>query len=158
MNSSQSDISQIKIGQHTHGIVGLKHALEALGETHAKQPDEAVANELLRRLSTQNYIPDEAQEKYSRAFVKEFRKYLGQPFVEEKSDLLEIKVLGAGCAICDGLENQIMEALAEIGLAADLEHIRDADRIAEYKVKTTRADHQRQGNELGGSSVKRSNS
>ena len=139
MNPKQSDISKIKIGQHTHGIVGLKHALEALSETHAKQPDEAVAVELLRRLSNMNYIPDNVQEKYGRAFVREFRKYLCQAFAEEKSELLEIKVLGAGCAVCDGLENQIMEALTEIGLAADLEHITDADRIAEYKVKTTPA-------------------
>ena len=43
MNPGQSDISQIKIGRHTYGIVGLKHALEALSETHAKQPDAAVA-------------------------------------------------------------------------------------------------------------------
>ncbi len=139
MNTRQSDISQIKIEQHTYGIVGLKHALEALGETHANQPDEAVAEELLRRLSNKNYIPKIAQEKYGRAFVREFRKYLGQPFAEEKSELLEIKVLGAGCTVCDSLENQIMQALTEIGLAADLEHIRDADRIAEYKVKTTPA-------------------
>ncbi len=139
MKSKQSDITQIKIGQHSHGIVGLKHALEALRETHAKQSDEAVAEELLRRLSNKNYIPDKAQEKYGRAFVREFRKYLGQAFSEEISELLEIKVLGAGCAVCDGLENQIMEALTEIGLAADLEHIRDAGRIAEYKVKTTPA-------------------
>ena len=96
MNPRQSDISQIKIGQRTYGIVGLKHALEALRETHAKQSDEAVAEELLGRLSNKNYIPDKVQEKYGRAFVREFRKYLGQ-------------------------------ALAEIGLAADLEHIRDAE-------------------------------
>jgi len=139
MNPKQSDISQIKIGQHTHGLVGLKHAIEALSETHANQPDEAVAEELLRRLSKENYIPDNVQQKYGRAFAREFRKHLGQPFTEEKSEMLEIKVLGAGCAVCDGLENQIMEVLTEIGLAADLEHIRDADRIAEYKVKTTPA-------------------
>jgi small redox-active disulfide protein 2 len=139
MNPKQSDISQIKIGQHTYGIVGLKHALEALSKTHAKKPDEAVAEELLRQLSNKNYIPEKAQEKYGRAFVREFRKYLGQPFAEEKSGLLEIKILGAGCAVCDGLENQIMAALSEIGLAADLEHIRDDDRIAEYEVKTAPA-------------------
>lgn len=139
MNPRQSDISQIRIGQHTFGIVGLKQAFEALSETHAKQPDGAVAEELLRRLSDKNYIPDTVKEKYSRAFVREFRKYLGQPFTEEKSGLLEIKVLGAGCTVCDGIENQIMEVLADIGLAADLEHIREADRIAEYKVKTTPA-------------------
>ena len=139
MSSRPSDVSQIKIGQHIHGIVGLQHALEELGETHAKQSDEAVVEELLRRLSKNNYIPDNVQEKYGRAFVREFRKYLGQPFAEEKSDLLEIKVLGAGCTVCDGLEQQIMEVLAEIGMAADLEHVRDAERIAEYRVKTTPA-------------------
>ena len=57
MNPWQSDISQIKIGQHTYGIVGLKHALEALSETHAKQPDEAVAEELLRRRRQHAYRP-----------------------------------------------------------------------------------------------------
>ena len=139
MNPNPSDVSQIKIGQHIYGIVGLTHALEALGETHAKQPDEAVAEDLLRRLSNKNYIPDNVQEKYGRAFVREFRKYLGQAFTEEKSELLEIKVLGAGCTVCDGLENQVMAALSEMGLAADLEHVKDADRIAEYKVKTTPA-------------------
>ena len=139
MNPGQSDISQIKIGRHTYGIVGLKHALEALSETHANKPDEAVAQELLRQLSDKNYIPEKARENYGRAFVREFRKYLGQPFTEEKSGLLEIKILGEGCVVCDGLENQVMAALSEIGLPADLEHIRDAERIAEYGVKTTPA-------------------
>ena len=110
MNQKQSDVSQVKIGRHTYGIVGLKHAFEALCETHAKQPDEAVAEVLLRRLSNENYIPDKVREKYGCAFVREFRKYLGQTFVEEKSEGLEIKVLGAGCTVCDGLENQIIEA------------------------------------------------
>ena len=139
MNPKLSDVSQIKIGQHIYGIVGLTHALEALSETHAKQPDEAVAEDLLRQLSNKNYIPEKAREKYGHAFVREFRKYLGQAFDEEKSELLEIKVLGAGCTVCDGLENQVMAALSEMGLAADLEHVKDADRIAEYKVKTTPA-------------------
>ena len=139
MKPRHSDISQIKIGPHAYGIVGLRHALEALGETHANLPDDTVAEELLRRLSSKNYIPETAREKYGRAFAREFRKYLGQPFAEEKSELLEIKVLGAGCAVCDSIENQIMQALTEIGLAADLEHIRDADRIAEYRVKATPA-------------------
>jgi small redox-active disulfide protein 2 len=139
MRPKQPDVSQIKIGQHSYGIVGLKDALKALSETHTKQPDEEVAEELLTRLSKKNYIPEKSREKFGHAFVREFRKYLGQPFAEEKSELLEIKVLGAGCAVCDGIENQIMEALTEIGIAADLEHIREADRIAEYKVKTTPA-------------------
>jgi len=34
------------------------------------------------------------------ALVREYRKYLGRDFGEEKSELLEIRVLGAGCAVC----------------------------------------------------------
>ena len=82
MNPKPSDVSQIKIGQHIYGIVGLTHALEALSETHAKLPDEAVAQELLRQLSKKNYIPEKAREKYGHAFVRDFRKYLGQAFDE----------------------------------------------------------------------------
>jgi hypothetical protein len=57
MNQNQSDISQIKIGQHIFGIVGLKHALGALRESHAEKPDEAVAEALVQRLANKNYIP-----------------------------------------------------------------------------------------------------
>jgi small redox-active disulfide protein 2 len=79
------------------------------------------------------------QKKYGRAFVREFRRFLGQPFDDENSQGLEIKVLGAGCVVCDSLENEVMEALTEMSLAAELEHIRDGDQIAEYKVKGTPA-------------------
>jgi quercetin dioxygenase-like cupin family protein len=132
-------VTQIKIGTHKFGIVGLKKALENMAETYAEQADDVVAEELLKRLSKKNYIPEKVQKKYGRAFAREFRRFLGQPFDDENSQGLEIKVLGAGCVVCDSLENQVMEALTEMNLAAELEHIRDADQIAEFKVKGTPA-------------------
>ncbi len=136
---SESNVTQIKIGAHKFGIVGLKKAIENMAEAYAEQADDVVVEELLIRLSKKNYIPEKVQKKYGRAFVREFRRFLGQPFDDENSQGLEIKVLGAGCVICDSLENKVMEALTEMSLAAELEHIRDGDQIAEYQVKGTPA-------------------
>lgn len=90
---------------------------------------------LLERLSEKNYIPENVREIYGRAFVREFRKFLGHAVEDGGPEGLVIKVLGAGCAICDGLENAVMEILTTMGLAADLEHVRDTEKILEYRVK-----------------------
>jgi len=136
---TDTEVSRIKIGNHTFGIVGLKNALENIAETYAEQPDDVVAEVLITRLSKINYIPETVQKKYGLAFVREFRRFLGQPFEDVSPQELEIKVLGAGCVVCDSLENEVMEALTDLGLAAELEHVRDAEQIAHYKVKATPA-------------------
>jgi len=136
---TDTEVSQIKIGKHTTGIVGLRKALEHMAGEYAGQPDDAVAELLVKRLSTVNFIPDNAQAKYGHAFVREFKNFIGQPVdVENCSDLV-IKVLGAGCVVCNSLENEVMEALTDMGLAAEVEHVRDAVQISQYKVKGTPA-------------------
>ena len=134
-----NDISQIKIGNHTVGLVGFKEALSDMAETYAEQPDDIVAEELLNRLSKKNYIAEKVKKDYRRAFVREFRKSLGQPFDDESPEGLEIKILGEGCAICNSLENEVREVLSEMSLGADLEHVREPEQIANYKVRGTPA-------------------
>ncbi|UCD89519.1 MAG: thioredoxin family protein [Desulfobacterales bacterium] len=136
---SEPEITQIKIGLQTVGLVDLKKTFKEMAGTYAEQPDDIVAEELLRRLSKKNYISDPLQKEYGSAFVREFRKFLGQPFADENPRLLEIKVLGAGCVICDSLENDVMEVLSDMQLPADFEHVRDVEHIATYKVKGTPA-------------------
>jgi len=132
-------VTQIRISSHKVGLVGFKEALEEMAEQYAGKSDDAVADELLKRLSKSNYISENAKDKYRHAFIREFRKFLGQPFESENSKGLEIKVLGAGCAVCDSLENEVMAVLMDMGLPADLEHVRDATEILEYNVKGTPA-------------------
>ena len=134
-----SEVTQIKIGKHKVGFVGLEEVFKDIAELYAEQPDDVVAEELLIRLSKKNYISDKVQKEYGRAFVREFRKFLGQPVGDERPEGLEIKVLGAGCVLCNSLENEVMEVLSEIGLSADLEHVRDVEQIAKYSVKGTPA-------------------
>lgn len=53
--------------------------------------------------------------------------------------MVEIKVLGTGCAKCKQLEKDVFNALAEMDLAADVEKVRDIKKIMSYKVMSTPA-------------------
>ncbi len=50
---------------------------------------------------------------------------------------MEIKILGPGCAKCHQVEKIVKEAVAETGATADIEHVTDFKRIAEYGVFST---------------------
>ena len=131
---SQDDVTQIRVGNSPVGIMGLKTAMEEMAEDYAERPDDEAEAELLKRLSKKNYIPSRVKESYGKAFLREFKKFLGKPYEEEISGGVEIKVLGQGCVQCDRLERDLMEVMAEIDLAADLEHVRDIKEIGKYGV------------------------
>jgi small redox-active disulfide protein 2 len=136
---SSDEISRIKIGKDSIGIIALNLVLAEVAEMSADQTDEEISAELLRRLDKRNYIPESSKEKYGQAFLREFKKFTGQPV--EKSDVngLEIKVLGPGCARCNQLEQDLMAIMAEINMAADVEHITDISEIGSYGVMGTPA-------------------
>ena len=50
---------------------------------------------------------------------------------------MEIKILGPGCVNCEKLEQQTVNALAELGVAADVVKVTDLNKIMEYDVMTT---------------------
>jgi small redox-active disulfide protein 2 len=51
--------------------------------------------------------------------------------------MMEIKILGPGCAKCHQVEKIVKEAVAETGATADIEHVTAFKRIAEYGVFST---------------------
>ncbi len=50
-----------------------------------------------------------------------------------------IKILGSGCAKCNCLEQLTREAVAELGVEATFEHVKDMDKIMAYPIMTTPA-------------------
>ncbi len=50
---------------------------------------------------------------------------------------MEIKVLGTGCAKCRAVEKEVKDVLAELGIDAVVEEVKDMARIMEYKVMMT---------------------
>jgi small redox-active disulfide protein 2 len=131
---TEKDITQVRIGQYGFGIIGIKRLMEELAEAYADRSDEEVKTEMLERLSKDNYIPTNVREDYGKAFVREFRKFLGQPYTEDIKAGLDVKVLGMGCAQCHALTQTIMELLAELQLPAGLDQVTDIKEIARYGV------------------------
>ncbi|MBN8464580.1 MAG: TM0996/MTH895 family glutaredoxin-like protein [Dechloromonas sp.] len=52
---------------------------------------------------------------------------------------MRIKILGSGCARCNRLEQLAREAVAELGIDAEFEHVRDMEAIMAYPIMTTPA-------------------
>ena len=52
---------------------------------------------------------------------------------------MRIKILGSGCAKCNRLEQLAREAVAELGVDAEFEHVRDMEAIMAYPIMTTPA-------------------
>jgi hypothetical protein len=136
---TQNEIAQIKVGDALIGIVGLKAAITEVAEGFGERPNQEIAEELLNRLGRRNYIPEKAKQDYGKAFLREFKKFIGKPFEEEPPGGLEIKVLGPGCIQCDRLEKELFEAMAETSITGDVEHIRDIKAIGQYGVMGTPA-------------------
>jgi small redox-active disulfide protein 2 len=119
------------------GITGLKAAVEEVKALRGR-PDEEISQALFEKLKPRNYIPASAQEDYKKAFLREFKKALGEKVDEEKSGL-NIKILGPGCPSCERLEQTVMEVLMELDLPAAVEHVRDLKEITAQGVFGTPA-------------------
>ncbi|KPL18415.1 MAG: hypothetical protein AMJ92_08110 [candidate division Zixibacteria bacterium SM23_81] len=50
---------------------------------------------------------------------------------------MTIRILGPGCMNCQRLASETMSAVAELQLAADVEHVRDPVAISRYGVLAT---------------------
>lgn len=129
---------QITVGGHRVGIIGLSEAIDETKSLHRVDVSE-IAQTLLDKIKAQNYVPDSRKEDYARALFREYQKALGLPVddSEDKSEGLFIKILGPGCYACEQLEKDVKTVLAELNLAADVEHVRDLNQIAEYGLMGT---------------------
>jgi small redox-active disulfide protein 2 len=136
---TSDEVTQIKVGKNRMGIIGLKQILADVAQAYAGRPDSEIEAELLNRLSKLNYIPESAQTAYGQAFLREFKKSIGQAVEETDSNDLEVKVLGPGCSRCNQLEQDIMAVMNEMDLAGTIEHVSDINAISEYGVMGTPA-------------------
>ena len=131
---SEDKVTRINVGGHATGIIGLQPILEEVANEFKAKTDDEIKTELLDRLSKKNYISSRTRDMYGQAFLREYKKFVGEPFEDTESGGLEIKVLGPGCPRCEKLEQDLMAMMAELNFAAGLEHVRDPIEIASYGV------------------------
>lgn len=129
------EIIQISVAGLKVGINGLKPAIEATKALQGR-PDEEIAQFLFSILKGKNYIPPSVQEEYQQAFLREYKKAMGEKVAEERH-ALNIKILGPGCPSCHSLEQMVMTVVAELRLPAEIEHVTDVKEIARLGVFAT---------------------
>jgi small redox-active disulfide protein 2 len=132
---SGEEIIQISVAGLKIGINGLKAAIEAAKALQGRS-DEEIAQFLFSTLKGKNYIPASAQEEYQQAFLREYKKALGEKVSEERRGL-NIKILGPGCPSCHSLEQMVMAVVAELSLPAEIEHVTDIKEITRLGVFAT---------------------
>jgi small redox-active disulfide protein 2 len=52
---------------------------------------------------------------------------------------MKIEILGMGCATCNKLEDTVRLAVSEMGIDAQIDHVKDIKKIMTYGVMTTPA-------------------
>lgn len=125
-------ITKIRVGKHLVGIMGLKDALADIAADRTYMSDDQIGKILLKRLSKENYIDKKSSDLYENAFLREYKKSIGEPVKEEAGLGVDIKVLGQGCSQCESLTSQVMAVIAETGIPAMVEHVKDIAEIAQF--------------------------
>jgi len=129
----EKDYRLIFVGNTQVGLTGLEEIFGELKKQKEK-PDLQIKEMLVEKAAKKNYIPDSMKEDYRKALFREFKKFLGEKVEEEKRDVIEVLVLGAGCFSCNQLEKDILALLSETGIKAAFSHITDPSMIAQYGV------------------------
>ena len=125
------DITQISIRGTKIGLIGLADIIEEVKSLNLTK-DTEIKKHLLEKVKIRNYVPDSRKDDYARALLREYKKSIGLPVEEEKSTELTFRVLGPGCYACEQLEKDLRAVLAELGIPANVEHVRDLNEIAQY--------------------------
>lgn len=132
------EITQLNIAGQKIGLIGLSEIFETLKQKNLSDEAE-LKKELLQQVRAHNYVPDSRAEDYAIALLREYKKLAGLPveLVAEKSAFPTIRILGPGCPACETMEKDVRAILTEMNIAADVDHIRDVNQIAEYGMVRT---------------------
>ena len=99
----EKDYRLVLVGNTQVGLIGLKEIFEEL-KRQRRESESALKEMLIERTGKKNYIPDSIKEKYGKALLREFKKFLGEKVAEERGGFLEVAILGPGCYSCNKLE------------------------------------------------------
>jgi len=125
----------IRIGRSNIGLIGLD---QAMNEARDRALPEARAMDFLfTAIQTKNYIPPAMEEEYKGALFKEYTRHLHGKRGNDKG--LVIRIFGPGCISCNGLQKLVIEVLAAMNIAADIEQIHDPDEIGRAGILHTPA-------------------
>ena len=100
------EITQIVIGGHHIGIIGLSDVIESVKLLKLGN-DTEIQHLLLQKIKQQNWIPDSKTTEYRQALLREYRKSLGETIEHESLAEKSIRILGPSCSACEKMEQDV---------------------------------------------------
>lgn len=116
-----SGVTQILIGLHRVGIVGLREALKKADESNLRGFD-GIADCLIELLTEDNYIPASHNEAYRRAIYREFLRHRGQDMREYYSTI-EVSIRGEKGSELDRFVDNVVSVFGEFELKPDITYV-----------------------------------
>jgi small redox-active disulfide protein 2 len=138
MFMEEKDYRLVFVDNTQVGLIGLKDIFEEL-KTQKGKPESDLKQMLVEKAGRKNYIAPSVRNEYEKALFREFKKFLGEKVEENKSEFLEVAILGPGCYSCNKLEQDVMAVLSETGIKAGINHITDPKLMAQYGLLPTPA-------------------
>lgn len=132
------EISMINIDGTKIGLIGLVQVIDEIKSITIPN-ENRLKIILLEKLKIQNYVPPSKEGEYANALLREYKKSMGLPVEEAECEetVIQIRILGPGCSACDQMEQDVKSILAELNIAADVDHVRDINQIVEYGMVRT---------------------
>jgi len=123
--------TRLRVAGHDVGVVDLPGLFGEVARLDA--PDDATRREaLLDRFARDHHVPPSCRADYADALWRAYRAWRGETFPEEepaRRNAPSVAVLGPGCPACERLLEDVRRVLAEAGVAAEVDHVRDRDAL-----------------------------
>jgi hypothetical protein len=125
MGCSDFGVTQVLVGLHRVGIVGLGQALREV-ELSATEDRDVIVDLLLDRLSVDNYIPNHQLDDYKQALWREYLRLKGEDFSQFLSSI-EVTVRGESGPARDRFLSQLESVFSEFELKPEFvfEHVQN---------------------------------
>lgn len=125
------DIGKIIVGNVQIGISGLSNIIDEI-KAMGFSDEAKLRLHLLEKAKVNNYVPPSKENEYADALLKFYKKSIGIQVETDSAEGFAFYILGPGCPACDQLERDTKSILAELNVAANVEHIRDVNEIAGF--------------------------
>jgi len=126
--------TRLRVAGREVGVVGLPELFDAVARLD--MPDESDRRRaLLERFAQGHHVPESSRADYAAGLWRAYRAWQGESTPEEEPPhpaVPSVAVLGPGCPACDRLLEEVREVLAEVGVAADVDHVREPDALLTY--------------------------
>ena len=129
----EKDYRLVFVGNTQVGLVGLKEIFEEL-KSQRGESESTLKEMLVEKAGRKNYIASSVRREYKRALFREFKQFWGEKAEEERSEFLEVTLLGLGCFSCHQLEKDVMAVLSETGSKASFNFITDPNLMTQYGI------------------------